>query len=471
MRRALLVFVMLLTVMPLTAQRREVAGRITDASGKPLPGVTVELLQNGETLRTASSDEEGFFRFDNVDLSRGPHDIRFSVKGFSAGVIPLTTETRQVTSTLSDLRVELRSEMPLTAAPGPPPPPTPPPPPGPPDEKHAIVPVFYATDRERVSFQPVSYGVNRNAGERLHLGRFDVSIPRDVHQVGRTERPNIWTFWREDPDRHLVIVRREEQTYDQFYAQVAGVVAKSARREAFVFVHGFNVGFEDAVYRTAQIAYDLNFDGAPILYSWPSVGTLTTYAADANNSTWTAEHLRWFLEDVAGRSGAEAVHLIAHSMGNVPLVRALNEIATRPRSTARPRFRQVLLTAPDIDAGVFRQLAAAMTRVGERVTLYASANDVALRLSKSYQGGYPRAGDTQPEIVRVAGIDSIDVSSVDTNFIGHFYYAENRSVLSDMMRLIRTGNPPAERCGLTPVGEPAEQYWRFVARAICPLDS
>jgi len=152
-------------------------------------------------------------------------------------------------------------------------------------------------------------------------------------------------------------------------------------------------------------------------------------------------------------------------------VRALNEIATRPRSTARPRFRQVLLTAPDIDAGVFRQLAAAMTRVGERVTLYASANDVALRLSKSYQGGYPRAGDTQPEIVRVAGIDSIDVSSVDTNFIGHFYYAENRSVLSDMMRLIRTGNPPAERCGLTAVGEPAKQYWRFVARAICPLDS
>ena len=59
MRRAL-VFVMLLTVMPLMAQRREVAGRITDASGKPLLGVTVELLQNGETLRSASSDEEGF---------------------------------------------------------------------------------------------------------------------------------------------------------------------------------------------------------------------------------------------------------------------------------------------------------------------------------------------------------------------------------------------------------------------------
>jgi esterase/lipase superfamily enzyme len=293
------------------------------------------------------------------------------------------------------------------------------------------VPVFYATDRERVGFQPISYSANRNPSERLHLGRFDVSIPREAHQAGRAERPNIWTFWREDPDRHLVIVRREEQSYERFYGELAGVVAKSTRREAFVFIHGFNVGFEDAIYRTAQIAYDLDFDGAPILYSWPSVGTLATYGADVNNSTWTVEHLRWFLEDVATKTGAAAVHLIAHSMGNAPLVRALNEIATRPRSTARPRFRQVLLTAPDIDVGVFNQLAAAMTTMGERITLYASANDLALRLSKSYQGGYPRAGDTEPEIVRVTGIDSIDVSSVDTNFIGHFYYADNQSVLSE----------------------------------------
>lgn len=466
MRRALVVLLILLTGISLLAQRREVVGQVSDANAKPLPGVTVELQLDGKTVSTATTDDDGVFRFDDVDLARGPFAVRFSRQGASVGVIPLTPATTRLTRKFDGISVELRSMPPLTAAPGPPPPP----PPALPDEKHAIVPVFYATDRERVGFQPVTYNQQRNPEERLHLGRFDVSIPRDVHQTGRAERPNIWTFWREDPDRHLVIVRREEQTYRRFYEEVSGVVAKSARREAFVFVHGFNVGFEDAVYRTAQIAYDLNFDGAPILYSWPSVGTLATYAADVNNSTWTVEHLRWFLEDVAARSGAQAVHLIAHSMGNAPLVRALNEIATRPRSTSRPRFRQVLLTAPDIDVGVFRQLAAAMTSIGERVTLYASANDIALRLSKSYQGGYPRAGDTQPEIVRVAGIDSIDVSSVDTNLIGHFYYAENRSVLSDMMRLIQTGRPPAERCGLTAVGEAARQYWRFVAATICRVE-
>ena len=46
-----------------------------------------------------------------------------------------------------------------------------------------------------------------------------------------------------------------------------------------VFIHGFNVPFEDAIYRTAQLAHDLDFDGAPILYSWPSRGTMLGYVA------------------------------------------------------------------------------------------------------------------------------------------------------------------------------------------------
>ena len=118
---------------------------------------------------------------------------------------------------------------------------------------------------------PLAYGGEREPAKQLHLGRIDVSVPRD-HHSGNVERPSIWTFWREDPDKHFVIVKAAEQGYDEFYTQVREVVGHSSRKEAFVFVHGFNVTFESAVYRTAQIAYDLGFDGAPILYSWPSVG-------------------------------------------------------------------------------------------------------------------------------------------------------------------------------------------------------
>lgn len=461
----------------LLAQRATVSGLVLDPDGVILPGARVELLREDVIIAEGLTDEDGRF---TLAAEPGSYQLRVRASGFRAELLDVTAGVGQSQTITVRLRSGQMAKPTLPPPPPPPPPPVPPPIvdpslPGqipvslPPDEARAIVPVFYATDRARVTTPVLSYTAARNVSEELALGRFDVSIPRDAHQVGIAERPSVWTLWREDPNKHFVIVRRQEKSYEQFYREVSSVVAGSKRKEAFVFVHGFNVPFEDAVYRTAQMAYDLAFDGAPILYSWPSIGTLATYSGDVNNSKWTAEHLRWFLEDVATRSGASAVHLIAHSMGNAPLVEALNRMATMQRSTPRPRFRQIVLTAPDIDAGLFRQMAAAMTTMGDRVTLYASANDRALELSKSYQGGYPRAGDTRPEILRLAGIDSVDVSAVDTNFIGHFYYAENRSVLSDIMRLFETNRPPVQRCGMEPAGSLTPPAWRFVAGVICPL--
>jgi esterase/lipase superfamily enzyme len=229
-----------------------------------------------------------------------------------------------------------------------------------------------------------------------------------------------------------------ELTDGAFYNDLALAVERSSRKEAFVFIHGYNVSFEDAVYRTAQIAYDLQFKGAPILYSWPSESRLLGYPVDANNAEWTASRLRWFLDGVANRSHAEVIHVIAHSMGNRPLVAAMNRIAQESTGQVRKRFRQVVLAAPDIDAAMFRGLAAVLRRSAERVTLYASSNDLALKASAQFQG-YQRAGDTVPNVVVVEGIDTIDVSQLDTSLLGHSYFGDNTSVIADLYYLIRDG--------------------------------
>jgi esterase/lipase superfamily enzyme len=52
-----------------------------------------------------------------------------------------------------------------------------------------------------------------------------------------------------------------ERARGQPRAQAAG------ERQALVFVHGYNVGFEDALKRIAQIAFDLDFRGACLLFS------------------------------------------------------------------------------------------------------------------------------------------------------------------------------------------------------------
>jgi esterase/lipase superfamily enzyme len=358
---------------------------------------------------------------------------------------------------------------------GPPPITTLPAPPGPPpvlpstawegDKTHAIISVFYATDRSRATStdQLVSYGGNREPNESLHLGRFDVSIPKAAHETGQLERPSIWSLYRENPDKHITIVRRFEQSYETFYGELSKLVADSKRKQIFVFVHGYNVGFEDAVYRTAQLAYDLRFDGAPIVYSWPSVSEYVGYPTDANNAEWTIPHLRWFLEDVATKTQADAVHVIAHSMGNRPVVAALNRIAMESAPSVRSKFGQVALTAPDIDAAVFRQLAATLTRAAQRVTLYASGSDRALQASQRFQG-YQRAGDTNPNVVVVNGIETIDVSATDTDLIGigHSYYGDRKSVLADLFYLIKEGLSADRRAGLDAVGQPPSRYWVFV---------
>ncbi|MFO7906356.1 MAG: alpha/beta hydrolase [Pirellulaceae bacterium] len=147
-----------------------------------------------------------------------------------------------------------------------------------------------------------------------------------------------------------------------------------------------NVTFEGAARRTAQIAHDVQFEGAPIFFSWPSQGGLLKYTVDANNVEWAVPHLRQFLVDVTRRSGATAVNLVAHSMGNRALTSALRELELQLGAESA-LFNQIILAAPDVDAEIFRRdLAPALVRSARHVTLYASSNDQALATSKKVHG-------------------------------------------------------------------------------------
>jgi len=301
------------------------------------------------------------------------------------------------------------------------------------------------------------YGNSRGT---LELGTCEVSIPK-AHTTGVVERPSILKLqFSENPLKHVVLESVHEQPAEEFYAALKSRVAGSERKEAFVFIHGFNVSFDSAARRTAQIAYDLKFDGAPIFYSWPSYGGLLGYTIDETNVVWTVPHLKQFLVDVAQRSGARGVHLVAHSMGNRALTAALRELFYELKDQC-PRFREVVLTAPDIDADVFRRdLAPAIVRTAERVTLYASSNDEALVLSKKVHG-YPRAGDSGGELIVLPGMDTIDVSTVDTSLLGHSYYGNNLTVLADLFDVLHEAKPADRRPWLRPVQSGTLRYWVF----------
>ncbi len=268
------------------------------------------------------------------------------------------------------------------------------------------------------------------------------------------ESPKWWHFeFRPDPVRHIVLRDITPMDEDPFFESVAAAVIKSPRHDAFVFVHGFNVSFEDAARRAAQMAFDLEFQGAPIIYSWPSNGELFDYAVDEANVIWTVPHLERFFETLAARSGAARIHVIAHSMGNRAVCDALERLSRSAWADKSP-LRHLVLTAPDIDAGTFKELAARFRTTADTVTLYASSNDKAILLSQKIHR-YPRAGTP---LVLSPGVETVDASAVDTDFLGHSFFSAARTVLSDIFWLLRDTRA-GERFGLQALKRASEIYY------------
>lgn len=310
----------------------------------------------------------------------------------------------------------------------------------------------------------VKRGVTYTGGRgELVRGVCKVTVP-DSHQRGQVERPSLLRFeLREDARRHVVLVQAEELPADNYYEQLSRTVSQAPDGDLLLFIHGYNVDFESAVRRTAQIAVDLPFQGVPVCYSWPSQGTLLGYPVDENNVAWSTEHLKDYLLELCDRSGATSVNVVAHSMGNRALTEALNDIALERGPEAPALFDRVVMAAPDVDADRFRRhLASRLTQTAQHVTLYASSDDQALIASKKVHG-YPRAGDAGNDLVVVPGVETVDVTGIDLSLLGHSYYGDSGVMLRDLFDLIHHRRVAGERSTVTPKLLGQLTYWQIVS--------
>ncbi len=215
---------------------------------------------------------------------------------------------------------------------------------------------------------------------------------------------------------------------------------------------------EDAALRAAQIGFDLSVKGAMAFFSWPSQGSTGGYPADEATIEASEGVIADFMTDFAERSGATAVHIIAHSMGNrgrsarrqphCGQGAAAHREVVRPNHSGRRRCRRG--SVPAAERG--------LREVASRTTLYVSKRDRAVEASR-WLHKFARAGLMPPTLV-LPGIDTINVTNVDLTMLGHGYIAEARDVLTDMHALITHGAPPNERFGLREAkNEEGERYW------------
>jgi esterase/lipase superfamily enzyme len=162
-----------------------------------------------------------------------------------------------------------------------------------------------------------------------------------------------------------------------------------------VFVHGFNNRFDDAVFRSAQFVHDAGTPIVPVLFTWPSRGSIFAYGYDRESTNFSRDGLEQVLNLLAKDQTVAEITILAHSMGNWLTLETLRQMAIRDRRLPA-KIKDVMLAAPDVDVDVFANEIDDMGSPRPNFTLLASQDDRALALTKAL-GEHGEARSNRPD--------------------------------------------------------------------------
>jgi esterase/lipase superfamily enzyme len=305
-------------------------------------------------------------------------------------------------------------------------------------------PILYATNRE---WNGTAYTGEPGA---LSYGYTWVTIPAN-HAIGNIEKPSWWNRLADpgDPKKYFTCEVHKVPT-PEFLSQLEQACQFAGSRQILIFMHGFNVSFEEAAMRAAQFAQDSQFLGLIVLYSWPSQGTWYKYSADEARAAASGEKLAECLNDLVGGSWTQ-LSLLAHSMGNRVMLSALAD-NNRPKLP----FGQLVMAAADVYIAEFQSKFDKLQQHGFLpCTSYSSHKDIALKLSSFIHSG-PRVGLIEDFHFDVGDHESIDATAVDRGILAHGYWSGDRVLITDIRSLVLDGFRAKKR-GLKKSGT----YWTF----------
>jgi esterase/lipase superfamily enzyme len=297
-----------------------------------------------------------------------------------------------------------------------------------------LQPVYFATNR-RINGPLLELSAFTHGRDELTYGVTYVSVPKN-HLIGDVKRPQFnYLRWRYEPENnedHFRIRSLESLDRDKFVERL-----KSAADTVLLFIHGYHVSFQDAAYKAAQIAYDANFGGSVLVFSWPSAGELAKYDYDRESADFSGGDLLLVLRILTEEIGDKQIYVVAHSLGNQVLVNALQQAAL---SKVSLNINELVLAAPDVDKDVFKKKASEIKSVAKNLTLYASSADKALLASNKKAWGTRMGYIDAAGPNLVDGIETIDITAVGDDMFGlnHGTYSSSRAVLDDLGRLVKS---------------------------------
>jgi esterase/lipase superfamily enzyme len=215
---------------------------------------------------------------------------------------------------------------------------------------------------------------------------------------------------------------------------------KQSKYPVLIFVHGFNVKYQEAVLRASGLAYDLKYQGPIILFSWPSGSKDGVVESTLLNRTYynnlvsahnSIEVFKNFLLKL--KENNIEINLMVHSMGHEVVLPALAQINQENLAGSNKiLINHLILNAPDFEVMEFKKISQNLQAISANITLYCSSNDKAMIASKTFNNSDRLGACSFSE-----GFDMINVGLVDDNTfsLGHGYYS-SREILTDIFQTL-----------------------------------
>lgn len=228
--------------------------------------------------------------------------------------------------------------------------------------------------------------------------------------------------------------------------------------DTLVYIHGFNVDWEDAVGSALALQEMLNRGVGKaedrlrvVLFTWPSNGhayPYLSYLSDRTDAVGSGfafgrgvlrlrDWLARLMEEIRRKRGEEGareacrrrIHLLCHSMGNYVLESMLRRMWEHTPGAALPRiFDQVFLCAADVGDDALEPGGPLypIHEMAGGVSVYFNRGDLAMDISDATKGNPDRLGShgaARPPLLH-AKVQQVDCSGVVTGTVEHSYYLD-----------------------------------------------
>ncbi|UWU19183.1 alpha/beta fold hydrolase (plasmid) [Rhizobium sullae] len=281
------------------------------------------------------------------------------------------------------------------------------------------VKILVATNRTRDATRG---GFGGTWSGELAYEQYEFSVPPD-----RKNATIIYPTSIPNGERQFIVIGRKQLPKKAF-------VQETIRSSKFdgtvgIFVHGYNYSYQEALFRTAQLAADAKVPGTLVLFSWPSAAAVAGYIADRDASLYSRSDLDFLVKSLSESERVKRIILFGHSMGGFLIMEAVRQLKLQHREDVIDRL-VVILGAPDIDVDVFRSQLKDIGKMATPITLLVSKDDRALTASSLIAGERPRVGrlNIDDPIIKEAAAKErlrvIDITSTHgSDGLGHDRYA------------------------------------------------